>query len=89
MHSLTGVGLSVDEIIEHMRASPSGVHFRDACKVADAYFGAPRQRGTSHVVYKMPWAGDPRVNLQNDHGLAKPYQIKQLLSAIERVHNGQ
>lgn len=82
------MGSSVDDIVERMRANPANIRYADACKVAEAYFGAPRQRGSSHSVYKMPWPGDPRVNLQNDHGKAKSYQVKQLLSAIERVHNG-
>jgi len=28
--------------------------------------------------------GDPRVNIQNDHGRAKAYQVKQVLAAIEK-----
>jgi hypothetical protein len=35
----------------------------------------------------MPWQGDPRVNIQNDKGMAKTYQIKQVLKAIERLQN--
>lgn len=82
------MGTNVDDIIERMRANPRNVRFSDACKAAEAYFGQPRSRGTSHVVYKMPWAGDPRVNLQDDRGKAKSYQVKQLLAAIDRVQNG-
>ena len=29
--------------------------------------------------------GDPRVNIQNAKGKAKPYQVKQVLQAIERL----
>jgi hypothetical protein len=35
----------------------------------------------------MPWSGDPRVNIQNDKGVAKAYQVKQVLKAIERLQN--
>jgi hypothetical protein len=35
----------------------------------------------------MPWQGDPRVNIQNDKGMAKAYQVKQVLKAIERLQN--
>lgn len=28
--------------------------------------------------------GVPRVNIQNDHGKAKPYQVRQVLAAIEK-----
>jgi len=33
----------------------------------------------------MPWEGDPRVNIQNAKGMAKAYQIRQVLKAIERL----
>lgn len=74
---------SVEDLIAAMRASPKGVRFSDACKVASHFFGEPRRSGSSHVVWRMPWAGDPRINLQNDHGEAKPYQVRQLLDAID------
>lgn len=73
-------------VVAAMKANPTQVRFRDAVKVANHYFGEPRQRGTSHCVWKMPWAGDPRVNLQcGQGGMAKVYQIKQLLAAIDRL----
>jgi hypothetical protein len=35
---------------------------------------APRQDGTSHKVYKTPWQGDPRVNIQRGKdGKAEAY----------------
>lgn len=65
------------------------MRFSDAVKVATHFFGEPRQRGTSHSVWKMPWPGDPRVNLQDDRGIAKPYQVKQLLAAIDRKQSDE
>lgn len=53
--------------------------------MCDFYFGEARQSGSSHRVYKTPWQGDPRVNIQNDHGKAKAYQVKQVLKAISRL----
>jgi hypothetical protein len=44
-----------------------------------------RQRSGSHRIYATPWQGDPRVNLQNDKGMAKVYQVKQVLKAIEKL----
>lgn len=76
---------SVERILARMRNSPSGVRFADVAKVCDHYFGLPRQQGTSHRVYRMPWQGDPRVNIQDDHGKAKAYQVRQVLAAIERL----
>ena len=59
--------------------------FCDLCKICDHYFGEARQTGGSHRIYKTPWQGDPRVNIQNDKGMAKVYQVKQVLKAIERL----
>jgi hypothetical protein len=77
---------SVDEILAEMRANPAAVRFADACKVATHYFGQPRQNGTSHKVWKMPWPGDPRINMQaGDGGKAKPYQVRQAVAAIDTL----
>ena len=76
---------SIEEILAQMKRNPKGVHFKDLCRVCDQYFGDARQSGTSHRIYKMPWQGDPRVNIQNVKGKAKPYQVRQVLQAIERL----
>lgn len=80
----------IEEIIEHMKRNPQDVRFSDLCKVCDRYFGKPRQDGSSHRVYQIPWAGDPRVNIQNKKGKARAYQVRQVLKALERLelHNG-
>ena len=76
--------VKVSDILLKMQANPKGIRFNDLCKVCEQYFGAPRQSGTSHKVFKTPWQGDPRVNIQNDHGKAKAYQVKQVLAAIAK-----
>ena len=76
-----------DEIIIKMKQNPKGIRFADLCQVCDHYFGPARQHRSSHRIYRMPWAGDPRVNIQNDKGMAKAYQVKQVLKAIERLEN--
>lgn len=78
---------SIDEIVVKMKQNPQGIRFNDLSKVCDHYFGKPRSRGTSHKVYRTPWQGDPRVNIQNAKGKAKPYQVRQVLWAIERLEN--
>lgn len=79
---------SVEEILSQMRRSPKGVRFNDLSKVCEHFFGTPRQTGSSHRVFKTPWQGDPRVNIQNAKGKAKPYQVKQVLQAIDRLEVG-
>lgn len=77
---------TIDKIVEQMRASPHKVDYEDLKRVCVNYFGDGRQNGTSHCIFKMPWAGDPRVNIQRGrNGLAKGYQVKQVLAAIERL----
>lgn len=76
---------NIDSILDRMKNNPKSVKFSDLCKVCDFYLGSPRQQGSSHRVYKTPWTGDPRVNIQNSSGQAKPYQVKQVLQAIERI----
>ena len=76
----------VHELLERMRSNPANVRFAEACKIVSAFFGEPRQKGTSHRVWKMPWLGDPRVNLQmSKGGKAKAYQVRQALQAIDKV----
>ena len=73
----------VDGIILQMRKTPQNVRFDDLCRVCDHYFGPARQKGSSHRIYKTPWAGNPRINIQNSKGKAMTYQISQVLKAIE------
>jgi hypothetical protein len=77
----------VAEILGAMRRNPSDVRYADLCKVCDHYFGEPRQKATSHRIYKTPWQGDPRVNIQGKKGKAKPYQVRQVLAAVERLES--
>jgi hypothetical protein len=76
---------TIEEILVMMRRNPKDIKYNDLCKVCDQYFGEPRQVGSSHRIYKTLWRGDPRVNIQNDKGMAKAYQVKQVLKAIERL----
>lgn len=76
----------IDKILAHMRTAPNNVRFADAVKVCDFYFGKPRHKGGSHIIYKTPWPGDPRVNIQKNGAKAKAYQVRQILAAIDKLH---
>ena len=76
---------SIKDILKQLKQNPTNVRFTDLCKVCEHYFGEARQSGSSHRIYKTPWQGDPRVNIQNSKGKAKVYQVKQVLKAIERL----
>ncbi len=82
------MGNRIDELVDKMKSNPKSVRFSDLETVCQNYFGKPRKSGGSHCVYKTPWHGDPRINIQNDHGKAKVYQVKQVLQAIEKLKGG-
>jgi len=75
----------IDEIISKMKENPKGIRFSDLCKVCDHFFVDTRASASSHRVYKTPWQGDPRINIQNKKGKAKSYQVKQVLLALDKL----
>jgi hypothetical protein len=76
----------IEATLAAMRDAPQTVRFAALKAVCEHYFGPPRQRGTSHCVFKMPWPGDPRVNIQSGKGgSVKVYQVRQVLAAIDRL----
>jgi predicted RNA binding protein YcfA (HicA-like mRNA interferase family) len=64
--------------------NPDNVLFADLVTICRRYFGEPRIRG-SHHIFKTPWIGDPRINLQKDGKMAKPYQVKEVKKAMEKM----
>lgn len=76
---------SIEDILTQMKCNSKDVRFSDLCKICVFYFGKARQSGSSHRIYKTPWQGDPRINIQNHKGKAKAYQVKQVLKAIKRL----
>jgi len=80
--------VKIDDILSQMKQNPKNVRFSDLCKVCEKYFGEPRSKAGSHRIYKTQWQGDPRINIQNDKGKAKAYQVKQVLLAIEKLEVG-
>jgi hypothetical protein len=76
---------SIEGIVQQMRGNPNNIRFADLCKVCTHYFGKSRRKGSSHQIYKTPWQGDPRINIQNDKGMSKAYQVRQVLRAIDKL----
>ena len=75
----------MDKILEQMAESPNNIRYDELRKVCVEHFGEPRQEGTSHAVFKTPWQGDPRVNIQKGkNGMAKSYQVRQVKNAVEK-----
>ena len=78
---------NTSEILRRLRANPKGIRYSELAGICDRFFGEPRQHSSSHRVYRMPWLGDPRVNIQNDRGMAKAYQVRQVIRALERLED--
>ena len=75
----------VTKTLKKMNANPKSIRFVELKVICVYYFGEPRQRGSSHRVFKTPWPGDPRVNIQSDKGKAKTYQVRRVLRAIQKL----
>ncbi len=75
----------IEKLVAKFQTNQKNVNFTDLVKVCNHYFGKPRQQGTSHCVYKTPWHGNPRINIQEKNGKGKPYQVRQVLAAIEKI----
>jgi len=76
---------SLHEVIKALEQSPNNVSFEDLCNICEAFFGKPRNKG-SHKIYKIPWQGDPRINIQkSENGKAKAYQVRQVIKALKRL----
>jgi hypothetical protein len=76
--------VSIDEAVAELEAAGAHLRFRPLLRLCAQFFGAPRIRG-SHHIFKMPWAGDPRINLQEDGNQAKPYQVQQVIRALKKL----
>lgn len=76
---------SIASVIKWLEQSPNSIKFTELCRICDHYFGDPRQKGTSHRVYKTPWQGDPRINIQEKNGKGKVYQVRQVIKALKRL----
>ncbi len=79
----------LDDLVEQMKNNHQNIKLVDLCKVCENYFGKARQVKSSHRIYKTPWQGDPRINIQNHKGKAKAYQVKQVLLALEKLEVGR
>lgn len=74
------------ETIDDLQQRQANIKFNTLVTICTYWFGPPRLNGGIHKVYKMPWPGDPRVNIQRaDSGMAKVYQVKQVISALIKL----
>ena len=76
------MSVTLDEALSELSGRP--VRFDRLVHLVEGFFGPARIRG-SHHIFRTPWPGDPRLNLQRDGKDAKPYQVRQVRAALERL----
>lgn len=76
---------SKEKLLQKILSGSRNVRFGDMVALVNAFgFRLSRTKG-SHHIFTHP--GIPElVNMQEVHGQAKPYQIKQFLNLIERYN---
>ena len=83
--------MTIENYLTDLEGSPRDVRFAHLVRICQEFFGNPRMKG-SHHIFKMPWPGDPRINLQEDarnKGKAKSYQVKQVITALRKLQEMQ
>ncbi|TAN44822.1 MAG: type II toxin-antitoxin system HicA family toxin [Nitrospirae bacterium] len=65
--------------------NPANVRFQDICKLAEAFGFVYKGGKGSHTAYCRNGIFEI-LNFQNVNGMAKPYQVKQLLKLIEEYN---
>jgi predicted RNA binding protein YcfA (HicA-like mRNA interferase family) len=72
-------------LLQKLLSGSKNIRFAEAVACAEAFgFRLSRIHGSHHIYVH---SNVPELlNLQNVHGQAKPYQIKQLLRLIERYN---
>ena len=76
------------KLIEKARNNPTGVRFQEICLLAE-HLGFTKRGGKgSHIVYEKEGV-EEILTFQDRKGMAKPYQVKQLLAVIEKYWLGE
>ena len=73
-----------EKLLESVRRNPKGVRFDDLCRLVERLGFVLRARaGGSHRIYSNPKVAEV-INLQETGGMAKPYQVRQVLTLVEK-----
>jgi hypothetical protein len=66
-------------------SKPAALKFREVSRLAEAYGYRLNRISGSHHIYEHPRATRP-LNFQNVRGMAKAYQVRQLLRDVEEFN---
>jgi hypothetical protein len=76
------------KLIEKVQNNLAGVRFQEICRLAEQLGFTKRGGKDSHIVYEKDGV-DEILTFQDRKGMAKPYQVKQLLAMIEKYQLGE
>jgi predicted RNA binding protein YcfA (HicA-like mRNA interferase family) len=77
--------MSARKTLQKILSGSKNVRFEEMTRLVEAFgFRLSRVSGSHHI---FTHAGVPELaNLQNVHGQAKPYQIRQFMKLVERYN---
>lgn len=76
------------EVVERLRCQPRTITFRELRQICEECFGVPRRQRGSHLIFKTKLRNHALINIQARGKMAKPYQCRQVASAIEAMLKG-
>lgn len=72
-----------EKLLKKARDNPKNIRFRELCRLCELIGMEDRTPGSSHVMYKRSIPPVTTISIQDVNGMAKPYQVKQLLQFID------
>ena len=79
----------LDHIEALLESEPQSVTFAELKKLCESFFGAARQQGSSHLIFRTGLRDPAIVNIQARGRMAKPYQCRQVAAAIRASREGR
>ena len=76
----------IENLINELTGREKNIKFSRLLKICEDVFGGSRISGGHHI-FKTPWPGDPRINLQKAGNMAKPYQVKQVIESLKKFRS--
>jgi hypothetical protein len=70
------------KLLQKALTKPAALKFREVCRLAQAYGYRLDRISGSHHIYEHSGTNRP-LNFQNVRGMAKAYQVRQLLRDLE------
>jgi len=76
--------MKLDDALKELDGHEKNTRFSRLITICTEFSGSARVRGGHHI-FKTPWPGDPRINLQSQGGKAKAYQVTQVILALRKL----